>query len=118
MLTIAYRIPNVPAMTYCCSPYLDILTTNVLYVTDEVIVPIKIERFALDGYRKTVNEVTAIADDFERNIDISVLFMMVLEIISNAMSSRNLKTARLSKSMRQVFVIKQNLPLKQVLIKK
>lgn len=65
---------------YCvidCPPVLNLLVTNALVVSDEVIIPIKIDRFALSGYKTSVQQIEAIAGDFNLDISIKVLFTMV-----------------------------------------
>lgn len=60
-----------------CSPVLNILITNALFVTQEVIIPIKVDRFALDGYKTTIEEIRSIEEDHELNIKTKILFTMV-----------------------------------------
>ncbi len=65
---------------YCiidCPPVLNLLVTNALFVSKEVIIPIKIDRFAIEGYQTTVREMQAIMDDFDLDIKFKILFTMV-----------------------------------------
>lgn len=65
---------------YCivdCSPVLNLLITNTLFVSHEVIIPIKVDMFALQGYQITMSQIKAIMDDFDLNVKCKVLFTMV-----------------------------------------
>ena len=49
---LAKALKNIEGYDYCiidCPPALNMITVNALCATDEVIVPIKIDKFALDG---------------------------------------------------------------------
>lgn len=60
-----------------CPPVLNLLVTNALFVSHEVIIPIKVDRFALDGYQTTISQMNHIVEDFDLDIDTKVLFTMV-----------------------------------------
>lgn len=47
-----------------CPPSLGIITTNVLVAANYVLVPIKIDKFALDGFEYLLNAIDEIKDEF------------------------------------------------------
>lgn len=60
-----------------CPPVLNLLITNALVVSKQVIIPIKIDHFALSGYETTVNHVNSIVTDYELDLSVKILFTMV-----------------------------------------
>ena len=56
---------------YClidCPPSLNMITINALVASDEVIVPIKIDKFALDGLGYLLESINEIKDEFNENL--------------------------------------------------
>lgn len=56
---------------YClidCPPSLNMITINALVASDEVIVPIKIDKFALDGLGYLLESIDEIKDEFNENL--------------------------------------------------
>ncbi len=72
-----------------CSPSLGTLAVNVLFATNEVIIPIKISKDALQGYKRTMEHIKEMEEAFGLTIETKVLFTMVnrnntdREIINN-----------------------------------
>lgn len=65
---------------YCiidCSPTINLITLNIVIASDEIIIPIKIDKFALEGYQTTLNNIEKIIQDYELNTKLSILFTMV-----------------------------------------
>ena len=56
---------------YClidCPPSLNMITINALVASDEVIVPIKIDKFALDGLGYLLDSIDEVKDEFNPNL--------------------------------------------------
>ena len=51
-----------------CPPSLNMITINALVASDEVIVPIKIDKFALDGLGYLLESINEIKDEFNENL--------------------------------------------------
>lgn len=65
---------------YCiidCAPTINLITLNIIIASDEIIVPIKIDKFALEGYRTTLKNINQIIDDYELETELTVLYTMV-----------------------------------------
>ena len=63
---------------YClidCPPTLNLLITNVLCATDDVLVPIKIDKFALDGFEELVNTMFDMKEEFNPNLKLKGCFI-------------------------------------------
>lgn len=60
-----------------CPPILNLLTVNALNVSEEVIIPIKIDKAAQKGFQITLNNIREIAESYDLDIDYKVLFTMV-----------------------------------------
>lgn len=64
---------------YCiidCSPTLNLITMNIIIASDEIIIPIKVDKFALQGYEITERNIKNIIDDFGLDVEIKILFTM------------------------------------------
>lgn len=59
------------------APTFNTITLNTLFTSDEVIIPLKIGRFELAGFIKTMNELENLMNDFECFYKIYVLFNMI-----------------------------------------
>lgn len=62
---------------YCiidCPPILNILTVNALFVTDELIIPIKPDKFALTGFETTEKNYISIKNAFALKSRLKILF--------------------------------------------
>lgn len=59
------------------APTFNTITLNNLFTSDEVIIPLKIGRFELAGFIKTMNELENLMNDFECFYQIYVLFNMI-----------------------------------------
>lgn len=65
---------------YCiidCSPTINLITLNIIIASDEIIIPIKIDKFALEGYQTTLNNIEQIIDDYELDTELTILYTMV-----------------------------------------
>ncbi len=60
-----------------CPPIINVLTTNVLNIADEIIAPIKIDRGAEKGLIMTIQQLIGIANSYDLDILIRPLFTMV-----------------------------------------
>ena len=69
-----------PHYDYCiidCSPTINLITLNIIVASDEIIIPIKIDKFALEGYQTTLNNIEQIIDDYELDSELTILYTMV-----------------------------------------
>lgn len=65
---------------YCiidCGPIMNLLTINVIIPSDLLVIPIKPDKFAVDGFGITINNILQIRESFKLNLDYKVLFTMV-----------------------------------------
>lgn len=63
---------------YCiidCPPSLNMITINALVASDEVIVPIKIDKFALDGLEYLLESIDEIKEEFNPNLQFKGCFV-------------------------------------------
>ena len=63
---------------YClidCPPSLNIITVNALCASDEVFVPIKIDKFALDGLEYLLESIEEMKDEFNPNLNFKGCFI-------------------------------------------
>lgn len=63
---------------YClidCPPSLNMITVNALCASDEVFVPIKIDKFALDGLEYLLESIEEIKDEFNPNLNFKGCFI-------------------------------------------
>ncbi len=63
---------------YClidCPPSLNMITINALCASDEVFVPIKIDKFALDGLEYLLDSIEEIKDEFNPNLNFRGCFV-------------------------------------------
>ena len=63
---------------YClidCPPILNIITVNALCASDEVFVPIKIDKFALDGLEYLLDRISEIKENFNSNLNFKGCFI-------------------------------------------
>lgn len=75
------NLKNVEAeFDYCiidCAPTINLITMNTIISSDEVIIPIKIDKFALKGYETTYKNISKVISSYGLNTKIKVLFTMV-----------------------------------------
>lgn len=65
---------------YCiidCPPILNLITVNIVIATDLILIPIKIDQYAMDGYETTLEQINNIKRNFHLNVKTKVLFTMV-----------------------------------------
>ena len=63
---------------YClidCPPALNMITVNALCASDEVLVPIKIDKFALDGLEYLLDSIEEIKEEFNPNLNFKGCFI-------------------------------------------
>ena len=63
---------------YClidCPPSLNIITVNALCASDEVFVPVKIDKFALDGLEYLLDRISEIKENFNSNLNFKGCFI-------------------------------------------
>lgn len=60
-------------------PFLSILTTNALVASDYVLVPIKIDLFALDGFTYLLDKIEKIKDEFNPKLKLLGAFITIFE---------------------------------------
>ena len=58
-----------------CPPSLNIITTNSLVASDFVLVPIKIDKFALDGFSYLLSFIDEIKDEFNTSLELMGAFI-------------------------------------------
>ncbi|EPZ61149.1 cobQ/CobB/MinD/ParA nucleotide binding domain protein [[Clostridium] sordellii ATCC 9714] len=67
---------------YCiidCPPSLNMITINALVASDEVIVPIKIDKFALDGLEYLLESIDEIKEEFNPNLQFKGCFVTMVQ---------------------------------------
>jgi len=82
--------------SYCivdCPPIINLLTVNAIMASDLIIVPIKPDRFALQGFGVTVQNISQIKENWELNLDYKVLFAIV---------NRNNEEKEITKQLREL----------------
>lgn len=82
------------------APTFNTITLNTLFASDEVIIPLKIGRFELSGFIKTMNELENLMNDFECFYKVFILFNMIPR------GKRPLHSAFIQK-IRQLFYINE-----------
>lgn len=84
-----------------CPPILNLLTVNALNTSNEVIIPIKIDKAAEKGFNITLRNLQEIAESYDLDLDYRVLFTMVnrnntdkarIQAISEICKSKTMKT--------------------------
>lgn len=58
-----------------CPPSLGVITTNALVAAQYVLVPIKVDRFALDGFNYLIETIDQIRDEFNENLKFTGAFI-------------------------------------------
>lgn len=59
-----------------CSPTLNLITMNIIIASDKIVIPVKVDKFALQGYQITEDNIRNIIDDFGLDTEIKILFTM------------------------------------------
>lgn len=75
---LAKALKNIEGYDYCiidCPPALNMITVNALCASDEVIVPIKIDKFALDGLEYLLDSIEEIKEEFNPNLNFKGCFI-------------------------------------------
>lgn len=60
-----------------CAPIINLLTVNAIMVSNEIIVPIKPDKFAIQGFNVTIKNLKQVCENFELDIDYKILFTIV-----------------------------------------
>ncbi|HBE9293983.1 TPA: ParA family protein [Clostridioides difficile] len=63
---------------YCiidCPPAWNLITTNILYASDEVLIPIVIDRYTIDGVNDLMQKINEIKEEFNPNLNIMGCFV-------------------------------------------
>lgn len=58
-----------------CPPSLGVLTTNALAASDYVLVPVKIDMFALDGFEYLISSIEEVREEFNPNLSLLGVFV-------------------------------------------
>ena len=80
---------------YCIidnAPDINISTINALVASHEVIIPIKIDKFALDGLKEVVEQINAVRDNL--NFDLTLLGCLVTAFMRNDVCTQGLEWLR------------------------
>ncbi|MGL4109008.1 ParA family protein [Clostridium sp. LP20] len=75
---LSKALKNVEGYDYCildCPPALNMITVNALCATDEVIVPIKIDKFALDGLEYLLDSIDEIREELNPKLEFKGCFI-------------------------------------------
>lgn len=75
---LSKALKNLKGYDYCiidCPPALNMITVNALCASDEVIVPIKIDKFALDGLEYLLDSIEEIKEEFNPNLNFKGCFI-------------------------------------------
>lgn len=85
-----------------CPPSLGIITTNALVASDYVLVPVKIDKFALDGFSYLIDTIDEIKEEFNPDLELMGAFITmdkrtainrdVKEELKNALGKKFLNT--------------------------
>lgn len=77
LLKILAEVKNYEYVIIDCPPIINTLTINAILASDEIIVPIKPDKFAVSGFGITMKNVMEIKENFDCNPKIKVLFTIV-----------------------------------------
>ena len=59
------------------APTFNLVTVNSLYASDEILIPLKVGIYELDGFVSTVKEIYNFNEEYGRNIDFKILITMM-----------------------------------------
>lgn len=92
-------------------PAINILSTNSLVASDYVIIPIRIDKYALDGFGYLINTIESIQEDYNPNL--KILGVLLTQYEKNATVMKTLKADLEEKLGDMVFntVIRKNIRL-------
>lgn len=92
-------------------PAINILSTNSLVASDYVIIPIRIDKYALDGFGYLLNTIESIQEDYNPNL--KILGVLLTQYEKNANVMKSLKTDLEEKLGDMVFntVIRKNIKI-------
>jgi chromosome partitioning protein len=79
-----------------CPPSLGLLTINALYATDEVLIPLQCEYYALEGLGQLLKTIDLIRENSDKNLN-------VLGVLLNMYSARNKLNQEVAKEVRRNF---------------
>ncbi len=95
-----------------CPPSLSVITTNALVASDYVLVPIKIDKFALDGFGYLLDTIDQISDEFNPGLEFLGVF---ITMDKRTAVNKNIKT-ELKEALKEKFLntsIRENVKLVQ-----
>lgn len=95
-----------------CPPSLSVITTNALVASDYVLVPIKIDKFALDGFGYLLDTVDQISDEFNPGLEFLGAF---ITMDKRTAVNKNIKL-ELKEALKEKFLntsIRENVKLVQ-----
>ncbi|WOO86995.1 AAA family ATPase [Mollicutes bacterium LVI A0039] len=58
-----------------CPPTMDLLVTNALMVTDEIIIPLTVDNYSLDGINMLLEKIFEVKENGNDNLEISAIFL-------------------------------------------
>lgn len=59
-----------------CQPIINTLTINIILAADKIIIPIKPEKYALNGFKTTIKNISELKENFEAKAEFKVLITM------------------------------------------
>lgn len=59
-----------------CQPIINTLTINVILVADQIIIPVKPEKYALNGFKTTLRNISDLKENYEAHAQFKVLVTM------------------------------------------
>jgi chromosome partitioning protein len=79
-----------------CSPSLSLLTLNALVASDEVIIPVQVQYYAIEGLRQLVETIDIVRQRFNYNLNILGILLAFVE-------SRTILSRQIQRQMREFF---------------
>jgi len=79
-----------------CSPSLSLLTLNALVASDEVIIPVEVQYYAIEGLRQLMETIDVVRQRFNYNLNILGILLAFVE-------SRTILSRQIQRQMREFF---------------
>ncbi len=96
-----------------CPPILNLLTVNALNASNEVIIPIKIDKAAHKGFHITLENIKEISDSYDLDIKYRVLFTMVTRTKVDAQKIEEITKECTNENVIQTRIRNQAKPIKE-----